>query len=262
MRSIVPRVDRVVVLHSGGMSSRQWRRLVDRLRGAGLDVLAPDFRGHGEGPAWPDRPVMDFAFDVASVEALIEGPTHLVGHSYGGLIALLVARGRSDIASVCVYEPIALGTLFDAQDRDGLRDLDRLLGNPAFTDPAALGTEAWLRLFVDYWSGEGAWDALGEVGQASFRASAAAAAGTAAALAADRTPIAAYRSISAPLLILRGDTSPLAARRASALVAQGVPDVRLQTIAGAGHMGPLTHSDVVNDAIVSHIETAAARTNA
>jgi pimeloyl-ACP methyl ester carboxylesterase len=255
-------MDRVIVLHSGGMSSRQWRRLVDRLRGAGLDVLAPDFRGHGDGPAWPDRPVVDFAFDVAAVEALIEGRTHLVGHSYGGLIALLVARGRTDIASVSVYEPIALGTLFDAQDRDGLRDLDRLLGDPSFTDPAALGTEAWLRLFVDYWSGEGAWNALGEGGQASFRASAAAVAGTASALAADRTPVAEYRSISAPLLILHGDTSPLAARRASALVARGVPDVRLQTIGGAGHMGPLTHRDAVNDAIVSHIETAAARTNA
>jgi pimeloyl-ACP methyl ester carboxylesterase len=132
----------------------------------------------------------------------------------------------------------------------------------ALAGVSALGTGAWLRLFVDYWSGEGAWDALGEGGQASFRASAAAVAGNASALAADRTPVAAYRSISAPLLILRGDTSPLAARRASALVAQGVPDVRLQTIAGAGHMGPLTHSDVVNDAIASHIETAAARTNA
>ena len=93
-------------------------------------------------------------------------------------------------------------------------------------------------------------------------ASAAAVAGTASALAADRTPVAGYRSISAPLLILHGDTSPLAARRASALVARGVPGARLQTIGVAGHMGPLTHRDAVNDAIVSHIETAAVRTNA
>lgn len=255
-------MDRVIVLHSGGMSSRQWRRLVDRLRGAGLDVLAPDFRGHGDGPAWPDQPVVDFSFDVGSVEAMIEGRTHLVGHSYGGLIALLVARGRTDIASVSVYEPIALGTLFDAQDQEGLRDLDRLLGDPSFLDPAVLGTEAWLRRFVDYWSGEGAWDALGETGQASFRASAAAAAGSAAALAADRTPVAAYGSISAPLLILHGETSPAAALRASALVAQGAPDARLQTIGGAGHMGPLTHHDAVNDAIASHIEAVVARTTA
>jgi pimeloyl-ACP methyl ester carboxylesterase len=255
-------MDRVIVLHSGGMSSRQWSRLVDRLRGAGLDVHAPDFRGHGEGPAWPDRPVVDFTFDIATVEALIEGRTHLVGHSYGGLIALLVARGRTDIASISVYEPIALGTLFDAQDQEGLRDLDRLVGDPSFTDPAALGTEAWLRRFVDYWSGEGAWNALGERGQASFRASAAAVAGTAPVLASERTPIAAYRSISAPMLIVHGETSPVAALRASALVAQGAPDARLQTIGGAGHMGPLTHRDAVNDAIVSHIETAAARTDA
>lgn len=252
----------MIVLHSGGMSSRQWRQLAERLRGSGLDVHAPDFRGHGDGPAWPDRPVADFAFDIATVEALIEGRTHLVGHSYGGLIALLAARGRTDIASISVYEPIALGTLFDAQDQEGLSDLDRLVGDPSFTDPAALGTEAWLRRFVDYWSGAGAWNALGERGQASFRASAAAVAGTAPALAAERTPIAAYRSISAPTLILHGETSPVAALRASALVAQGAPDARLVTVGGAGHMGPLTHRDAVNDAIVSHIEAVVARTTA
>lgn len=247
---------RVIALHSGGMSSRQWRGLAKRLHDAGHDVLTPDFRGHGDGPPWPDEPVSDFAFDVATVEGLIDGPTHLVGHSYGGLIALLAACGRPDIASISVYEPIALGTLHDAGDTEGLRDLDRLVGDPSFTDPGARGTDAWLRRFVDYWSGTGAWDALGDAGQASFRDSAAALADTAPALAADRTSLASYRAIAAPLLVLRGGTSPLAVRRASALIAEGVPGTRLEAIEDAGHMGPLTHRDRVNDLIVAHIESS------
>lgn len=247
---------RVIALHSGGMSSRQWRRLAARLEALGHEVRAPDFRGHGDGPPWPDERVTDFAAELAMVERLIDGPTHLIGHSYGGLIALLVARGRTDIASVAVYEPIALGTLFEAGDEEGLRDLERLTGDPRFTDPEVRGGDDWLRRFVDYWSGAGAWDALGERGQASFRAAAPALADTVPALTAERTPVAAYATIAAPVLLVRGDASPPASRRVAALLARGIPGARLETIDGAGHMGPLTHRDPVEDLIVGHIASA------
>jgi pimeloyl-ACP methyl ester carboxylesterase len=145
--------------------------------------------------------------------------------------------------------------LYEAQDAEGLRDVDRLAGDPVFTDPAARGTDAWLRHFVDYWSGAGAWEALGEAGQASFRESAVALADAAPALIADRTSLASYRTIAAPLLVLRGGTSPLAVRRASALIAEGVPGARLETIQDAGHMGPLTHRDRVNHLVAAHVDS-------
>ena len=46
------------------------------------------------------------------------GRVHLVGHSYGGAIALHVARDRPDlVASVAVYEPVVLRALFDYNAR-------------------------------------------------------------------------------------------------------------------------------------------------
>ncbi|MFF0613062.1 alpha/beta fold hydrolase [Nocardia tengchongensis] len=62
-------------------------------------------RGHGRsGPQRADHGVED---DCADVRALRDktGAAFLVGHSYGGFVALEAARGNADIAKVAVYEP-------------------------------------------------------------------------------------------------------------------------------------------------------------
>ena len=56
-----------------------------------------------------------------------------------------------------------------------------------------------------------------------------------------------------PTLLLSGETSPLAARRVVAHLAEAIPGARAQTIPGAGHMAPLTHADQVNRWIADHI---------
>jgi pimeloyl-ACP methyl ester carboxylesterase len=72
----------------------------------------------------------------------------------------------------------------------------------------------------------------------------------------ESTPAESYASIRAPLLVLRGDAGPLSVRRAGALVAQAVPGARLETIAGAGHMGPLTHRNAVDERIAAHVHAS------
>lgn len=115
----------VVMLHSGGMSGRQWRKLAQVLSDRYLVVL-PDFLGSGSNPPWPADQNFDFHQDVAEVDALLKslpGPYHLVGHSYGGLVALTVARAHSDtIASLSLYDPVAFGVLWDQNDTEGLDD--------------------------------------------------------------------------------------------------------------------------------------------
>ena len=59
---------------------------------------------------------------------------------------------------------------------------------------------------------------------------------------------------------------PVHAPAPTRLVAEGlsqlVPDIRLLTIAGAGHMGPLTHAPEVCALFVQHIEAAEAQSPA
>lgn len=247
----------VVLLHSGGMSARQWSRLRATLEADGYEALAPDLAGHGDAPPPPDGRPVELSLDVERTAALLDGlggPVHLVGHSYGGMVALLVARRcPGKVLTLTVFEPVALGVLHTTPDPEGLADLDRLAIDPVFSDPAQAGTDPWLQRFVEYWSGPGAWDAMGERGRASFRAAGAAMAQGVQALMGDRTTVREHAQVTVPTLVISGERSPVAARRVAALLAQGMPDARLVTVEGAGHMAPLTHADAVNGLILEQL---------
>ena len=60
----------------------------------------------------PPQPRCDFASDAAALGAMIETPSHLVGHSYGGLIALLTAAQHpAATLSLTVIEPPVMSLL-------------------------------------------------------------------------------------------------------------------------------------------------------
>jgi pimeloyl-ACP methyl ester carboxylesterase len=242
----------VVALHSSGLSSRQWRRLASALVDRGLRAVVPDLVGHGKSPPWPESTPFSFDVDVDLVVALLEsleGPVHLVGHSYGAFVALLAARAvPSRVRSLALYEPVACGLLDPVEDADAAQELESV-GSP--WDESPEGRERWLQSFVEYWSGAGAWAALREDARAEFRRTAWVVHQAVVALAHDTTPASAYRIVSAPALLMTGAESTLAAHAVLRRLGEALPDARAVTVPGAGHMGPLTHADVVNAAILA-----------
>ena len=80
----------LVCIHASASSSGQWRPLMDRLAGR-FRTLAVDLYGSGKSPDWPaDRP-LTLADEVALLEpvfASVGDRFHLIGHSYGGAVAL------------------------------------------------------------------------------------------------------------------------------------------------------------------------------
>jgi pimeloyl-ACP methyl ester carboxylesterase len=68
-------------------------------------------RGFGNSA---DTDAEDFEVDARDVVALLEGGAHLVGHSYGGVVALLAAAQRpDDVRSLAVFEPPAFALTAD-----------------------------------------------------------------------------------------------------------------------------------------------------
>jgi len=72
-----------------------------------FEIVAPNRRGF---PPGPDVERVDFKDEAAWLEQFLEPGTHLVGHSYGGVIALLAAgQWPETVRSLTVVEPPAFG---------------------------------------------------------------------------------------------------------------------------------------------------------
>ena len=232
----------VVLVHSGGLSSRQWRKLTRALEGHHR-VIAPDLLGYGITGAWPNGKDFHFAEDVGALQELVVGqpePVDLVGHSYGGFLALQVALVvPARIRTLSLYEPVAFAAL---------REEERSL-LPAMTPFEGTG-EAWLEHFLDAWNGPGAWASMSDDAKQPFRDVAWKLSREVVTLAEDRSR---YEAIQIPTLLLGGERSPEFERRTLQRLHEAIAGSKLAMIPGAGHMGPITHGDAVNQAIVAHL---------
>ena len=72
-----------------------------------FEMVAPNRRGF---PPGPEVEQVDFEDEAVWLDQFLEPGTHLVGHSYGGVVALLAAaRHPEQLRSLTVIEPPAFG---------------------------------------------------------------------------------------------------------------------------------------------------------
>jgi pimeloyl-ACP methyl ester carboxylesterase len=245
----------VLLLHSSGSSSAQWRALAERL-GERYRVIAPDLYGYGGTAHWPGRSPFHLECEAEIVLALLElanEPAHLVGHSYGGAVALHVAGLRGDLLrSLTLIEPVAFN-LLRGTDAPALAEITDLAAGVARATACGEYLAGFGR-FVAYWNGPETWAEV----PAEKRYAMAARLPTIAldfhATLNEPTRLEDFRSMSVPTLLLHGTSSPWPTRRICDLLERVLPEAELQTIGGAGHMAPFTHRDQVNAMVVAQLD--------
>lgn len=246
----------VVCLHSSASSSVQWRPLMEHLQERYF-VLAPDFHGCGASPAWPDDRHLALADEVKLVEPMFRAAgdrVHLVGHSYGGAVALRAAIEQPwRFRSLVLVEPVLFSLLFEEDpEQPGAREIASVRDDTSAW-VAAGKLEAAAGRFIDYWMGPGAWQRTPVKRRPSLAGAMRKVRAEWGACFDEPTPLEAFARLTVPTLFLVGAESPASARGVARLLSRTLPHVTVEVLPGAGHLAPITHPDRVNEAIERHL---------
>jgi pimeloyl-ACP methyl ester carboxylesterase len=248
----------VVCIHASASSSAQWRPLMDRLAGR-FRTLAVDLYGSGKSPRWPDDRALSLADEVALLEPVLAAAGdrfHVVGHSYGGAVALKAALADPDrVRSLVVYEPVLFSVLL-AEDptqpaaREIVAVRDDTVAALEGGNPSAAGAR-----FLDYWMGAGTWAGMPDARRNAVATAMGSLTAEWHAAFTEQAPLSAFASLDVPTLCLTGSDSPDASRGVTRLLSKVMPRATEVEIAGVGHMGPVTHPGRINALIERHLET-------
>jgi pimeloyl-ACP methyl ester carboxylesterase len=210
-----------------------------RLEAAGHAVLAEDRAGYGtrvDDPIPSPRVAGDAADVLAALPATTaDEPAVLVGHSYGGHVALAMAIARPDLVrAVVIYEtPLAWMDWWPPDTSGG--QAVRVVAEGGTPADAA---ERFMRSIV----GDRVWDRLPPSTKAARRAEGHA-------LLADMDDIRHLpppydpTAVAAPVVIGRGSESKGQHRLGTEAWRELLPEAEVVVIEGAGHGGHLSHPD-------------------
>lgn len=138
-----PSAPAVVVLHGLFGNSREWDTVAERLA-ADRRVVVPDQRGHGAAEWADDYTAGALVADLAAlVDVLDLAAFDLVGHSMGGVVAMLYASGNAHRVRRLVIVDIGPDTLSDRENRDGFLQMLDALGEATYGAPAEV-VDGWL----------------------------------------------------------------------------------------------------------------------
>lgn len=209
-------------------------------------MRAPDLLGHGEGPDWDEAfPFHDQATDEI-VRQLPSDPCVLVGHSFGGTVALRLAiEHPARVSKLVLIEPVLFAA---AGDGPGRRQVTEGIG-PLLPLIKAGDRSAALRNFLAYW-GDGPMEEIRAETRSYMEERVHLIPSQNPWLDEDRAGLLPRLSqVTAPVLLIEGANSPAVVPEIMAALAAGLPDAKRVVIPEAGHMLPITHPAEVADAI-------------
>lgn len=264
----------VVLTHGWGLDSTSWAwlraGLADRFRIVVWDLPG---LGHSRQPKDGRLSVERLADTLATViEATVERPAIVVGHSIGGMTVQTLFRIHPELARDRIAGVVLLNTTYENPVRTmWLSPLWRALQTPVLEPlswlTVALTPLAWLSNWQSYLSGSaqiairltgfGRYATRSQVDRAAL-------------LAARNSPAVqakgniamfhwsmgeALSAIGRPTLVVAGERDIVTLPVASEVIGARIPEARLSVIEGAGHLGPLEAAQAYSREIAAFAET-------
>lgn len=245
----------VIALHCSGSSARQWDAY-PKLLPRGMHLVAPQLMGYFPGERWTAGAPVSLEAEARRLGPLLfgaTGPVHLVGHSYGGAVALQMAlRWPARIRTLTLFEPVRFALLLGSVEHARMGRAIAEAGQRICSHTASGRLKEAATLFVDYWSGAGAWDALPPVRQRAIVERMPKVQAEFEALFTDPMPAWSYGALEMPMRLISGSQSPQPARTVVELLARQCPQAEVVRLDGVGHMGPISHPGLVARQLAFH----------
>jgi pimeloyl-ACP methyl ester carboxylesterase len=249
-----------MVLVPGSCSTgAAWRPVIAALenRFRCVTTSLPGYGGTAERRTPGDPSLSHEAEALESVIRKAGGRVHLVGHSFGGLVALAVAlRGQAKLASLTVIEAPAVMLLAGGREIQHIRAFGEMTAGyfAASRDGNADAIEA----MIDFFGGAGTF--------ASWppRVRAYAVATTPVNILDWETafdyslPAEALAQVEVPTLVVRGGESHPAMQRVNEILSERMTQATLATIEDASHFMIATHAVEVARLVARHVHRAEA----
>lgn len=249
-----------IVLVPGSCSTgAAWRPVIASWEGQ-FRCITTSLLGYGRTTERRTAEDPCISHEAEMLEAVIrkaDCPVHLVGHSFGGLVALAVAlRGKALLASLTIVEAPAMELLRESGEDHHYLAFRKMTGD-YFADFESGNREA-IASMIDFYGGAGTYAAW----PPRVRA-----------YAVETTPVnildwasafgfalsgTTLAAVVVPTLILRGGASHPAMQRANELLGTTIKGASLKTIAGAAHFMIATHAGDIARAVASLVHSGRA----
>src|SRR3712207_4908840 len=238
----------LVLVHGTAADHGRWRPVLPAFEER-FAVCAVDRRGRGGSGDSEDYAIEREFEDVAAVVDSLGEPAFLLGHSYGGLVALEAALLTENVRKLVLYDPgieVAgeevsppevierLETLLEAGDRDGVVET-------TMREVAGLPPET-----VEYMRSQPVWQARLDAAHTIPR---------------ELRAVKAYGfdpgrfgDLGVATLVLSGGESPAALRKAGEAVDGTLPDSRIVVMTGHGHAAMDTGTELFATEVLRFVE--------
>ncbi len=254
----LPNLDRVIILqyksttplvfiHGSFASANSWRKIIERV-GDEYECIAFDLPGHGrmDDPDDFAHPSLmpEFESIINATENKIgpQGGIHLVGHSYGGVVALAAAmQGVVPIRKLTLFEPVdaAVLPLFGEQ-----KAMDTVLEFvDSYSSAAKKGENFACGRVIDFWGGDGSFDAIPKYIQEAMATMTKNNLRHWDLCKNENRNISDFEALNIPVTLVNGALSNNVAKTITSSLNRHLPNSKLETINGASHFMVTSHPD-------------------
>lgn len=245
----------IVFVPGSFSAAAAWRPVSQKLDG--FRSIATSLPGCGGTDPLPEgKTSADDYVDL--IEAVIDHANvrvHLVGHSWGGTLAVAAAlRLQPKLASLILVEANPCDLLRQTGDEE-LYAAAKTMGD-AYIAAYRAGEREAARRVIDFWTGEGAFNALPPKMRDYAVQTTPANLIDWPAMFAFRRPLSDYAALVLPVLLIHGTASHPSLHRIAEILHAAIPGAKLEKISGASHLLIGTHPEEIAASIAAHVRDA------